>query len=433
MKYCKYCGKKFFENESCSCPKSIAAKKRPLFITLGICAIVAIVIAVVIIVAKGTEATNTPTPDTSNGTLQSTDTTTESPSESESAVNPSDTSEQSETETNITTEPEPAHMVDPFDAYITALTFDGHHGTGTATAVTNGDALIIQLIGEEPASDDEEAFDAWLKQYLVYDEHVSNITIEISPNHNLSNGDEVAVSVTVPDFLADKVLNTSKTYNVSGLPELQQVDVLSLLDITISGISGYATARIDRPSEYDFLRDIDYSVSPSSFNLSNGDEFTVTLTDASIRHLADKYNIMPTATVRTKTVVGLDEYVSSPDQLPASIVLDIADRYLAEVEENYDGYGMFTADTFRAEGIYWLTQKEESLTYGKAKTQLVFVVSYIEYNIYGETDGPKYFCRTYTDLTIDPDGVVDLAYENGTPTAFTIEQLEASYNVTKIG
>ena len=428
MKFCKHCGRELNGKERCSCPGSSATKKKLLFTAIGVGLIALITIAVILITPMGGNPAQDPTRETSKGTLQGTDTSSEEPSGSESAVDPSDTAKQPESETNTTTATDPAIMADPFEAFITALTFSGHHGTGTASAVTNSDALVIQLIGEEPTSDDEEVFEAWLKQYLIYDEYVSNITIEISPDHSLSNGDEVSVSVTVPDFLADKVMNASKTYGVSGLPELQQVDVLSLLDITISGISGEATARIDRPSEYDFLKNIDYSVAPSSFNLSNGDEFTVTLTDASIRCLADEYNIIPTETVRTETVSGLDEYVSSPDQLPVSIVLDIADQYLAEVEENYDGYGMFTADTFRTEGVYWITAKEEG---GKYTNLLIFEVSFVEYK-YGEYFDTRYYYRAYANLTISSDGTVELAYGDGSPTAFTIEQLGASYNVTKI-
>lgn len=478
MKFCKYCGRELNEKERCSCPDSAATNKKLLLTTIGVGVITLIVIAIILIAIKGVAPTDNSTPETSSDTLQGTNAVMSDPFVTDSPSIPTDTDSDTETEQSVSDEtgdlseimigettapadettespaettfeptPEttiqetepvpndpdvPTILVDPFEFFVADLSFDGHDGTGTASVITNDNELIEKLIGEEPSSDNEEAFGQWFAQYVIYETHVKNISVKISAESNLSNGDEITVTVTVPEFLTDKIKNASKTYVVTNLPELQKVDILSMLEITFRGVSGEASARVEYSAEHDYLSRLNYSVSPSSFDLSNGDAVTITLSDAYIQYLAEEYNIVPTERVRMEIVSGLSEYVMIPDQLPAAQLMNIADRYLAEVEEKYDGYGMFTAESFNSEGIYWMTQKEESFIYGKAKTQLVFVVSYVEY-LHGEYFETQYPCLVFKNLLIDPAGNIEIYYENGMSTFYTIEQFEVDYYVSKIG
>lgn len=465
MKFCKHCGRELNGKERCSCPESSATKKKLLFTAIGVGLIALITIAVILITPMGGNPAQDPTRETSKGTLQGTDTSSEDPSGSESAVDPSDTAEPSESETNAytdadidsaepesvttddlsdttsapvfeptvqetnneeTTHTEPAILLDPFDYLIEDLVYARYNGAGTVSVVRNNDALLAAL---KPSLEDDEAYLEYIENLNEYTFAIRDIEIEISPNQGLSNGDEITVTITVPKFLANKVMNTSKKYTAEGLSEIQRIDILDMFTFSVpkGSISGEADLVVMPKTEDTYLIKDWLQIEPQ-FDLSSGDEVTVTLPDYYIAYLLNDYGILPTRTTRVLTVTQLSEYVLSADQLPVSTVLDIADQYLAEVEENYDGYGTFTADTFRTEGVYWMTAKEEG---GEYTNLLVFEVSFVEYK-YGEYWDTQYYCRAYANLTVSSDGTVDLAYGDGSPTAFTIEQLGASYNVTKI-
>ena len=177
-------------------------------------------------------------------------------------------------------------QVNPFD-YIGDPVFTGHNGTGTASIERSTTSLMDRLLGEEPDYDNEEEFRAYYLRYAKYEKLLSEIQINISPKENLQNGDEVTITVIVPDALADEVMNATRSYIVSGLPELREIDVS--LDIIYSGVSGEAFARILFNTKPDYIEVLDgnYNIEPSRFNLSNGDKITITLTEAVIKRLAN--------------------------------------------------------------------------------------------------------------------------------------------------
>ena len=132
------------------------------------------------------------------------------------------------------------------------------------------------------------------------------------------------------------------------------------------------------------------------------------------------------------TISGLQEYITSPNQIPQNIIQKFASQFLLTMEETYNGDGVFTADNFKSEGVYWMTLKENSFSIiGEAKTQLVFMVSYREY-YHGDYFGTTYQYWSFKNLVINPDGTLEIDYNNGIPDNISVEQQE-KYNIVQIG
>ena len=454
MKFCKYCGRELDDKERCSCPKSVSAKKKLLLATIGAGLIALIAIAAVLIATMGSDPAQDPTLETSKGTLQGTSTSSPGSSETEPSINSSETNAYTDADADTdapepgsadTTAPpvtettdqdtDPAILLDPFEVFVSNLIFDGYNGTGSASMTKNEDALIISLIGEEPTSDNEEEFEAWLRQYFIYEEYVYNISVEISPNHNLSNGDEISVTVTVPDFLANRVMNTAKTFTVEGLADIQKIDVLDMFTFSLNGnISGEADLIVNPTTEDAYLNDFWLQIEPR-YDLSSWDEVTVTLPDDYVAHLLNDYGILPTRTVLVLTVPQLSEYVTSADQLPLDSLQCIAQKFVEEESAGLTEDMGISYGEVNVYGYYFLSKKPDSRA---SYRNIVEIIVYCDMYLHGEYLRTNYVPIKFYNVTQKPDGTVSILYEKGDRSTFTtniekhLSDCESGYTVTRI-
>lgn len=147
---------------------------------------------------------------------------------------------------------------------------------------------------------------------------VKNLRYTVSPDSNLSNGDEVTVSVSAPygESLEDYCMSygyvpgqKEKTYTVSGLDEIIDYDLFAGLDVSFEGISSIGSVKIDKSGVE--IGDISYSVEPSA-GLSNGDTVTVTASYngwyySDIDSYLANSGYKASATTKTYKVSGLTE------------------------------------------------------------------------------------------------------------------------------
>ena len=443
MRKCKYCGRELNGNERCTCPGALAMRRKVRMIALIAGALFLTVIIVAIVVGTSSRtSTNNPSSET---TIQESSAPATEPFENENASTTADTEAESFTDATVddttveeTTSGNDLILVDPFD-FLESPIFEGYHGIGTASVKPlNKTALIEHLIGKEPDPDNEDEFWAYTAKYIQYEGKIGEINIDITPNENLKNGDKVTVIVTVPDSLAKEIRSTARSYTVANLPELQMVDVFASIDVEYKGVSGEITAIVNFESVQSYCEILKngYTVEPSKYNLSNGNKITVKLTDAAVQRLAKEHNIAPMNDTYTETVNGQPEYVSSPDLIPQSLIQDYSSTFLKETEENYDGYGMFTAENFKFEGAYWMTKKELNHSWREARTKLVFVVSYEEFHR-GESRGTIEMYLWFANLVVNSDGTIliedeKIQYKHGQREDISEEQRE-EYNITKIG
>lgn len=134
---------------------------------------------------------------------------------------------------------------------------------------------------------------------------------------NISNGDTVTVTFTVPEELTKSydfsVTNTTMTFKAENLPLLSKIDAFADVNVHFSGSAPFGTASVENNSGSDFLQQVDFQLDKTE-NLSNGD--TVTVTAVYDDYLTETYGCIPESDTKTYTVEGLDSYMTSFDGLP---------------------------------------------------------------------------------------------------------------------
>lgn len=134
---------------------------------------------------------------------------------------------------------------------------------------------------------------------------------------NISNGDTVTVTFTVPEELTKSydfsVTNTTMTFKAENLPLLSKIDAFADINVHFSGSAPFGTASVENNSGSDFLQQVSFQLDKTE-NLSNGD--TVTVTAVYDDYLTETYGCIPESDTKTYTVEGLDSYVTSFDGLP---------------------------------------------------------------------------------------------------------------------
>lgn len=134
---------------------------------------------------------------------------------------------------------------------------------------------------------------------------------------NISNGDTVTVTFTVPEELTKSydfsVTNTTMTFKAENLPLLSKIDAFADVNVHFSGSAPFGTASVENNSGSDFLQQVSFQLDKTE-NLSNGD--TVTVTAVYDDYLTETYGCIPESDTKTYTVEGLDSYMTSFDGLP---------------------------------------------------------------------------------------------------------------------
>ena len=190
--------------------------------------------------------------------------------------------------------------------------FTGYNTVGTATAsidYENYDQQLSAALKVEP----EELYSS-----SEYSACTSAFQLSLDKASNLSNGDEVTVSITydnesIKDYKV-QFSGESISFTVEGLDELEEVDPYEGLEVTFGGISpdGYVDYVYAGTSPY--VSENSFIVDKDS-NLKNGDTITISI-EAYNEQIAAQSGYRLTETSKTFTVEGLDEYVQSYSGIP---------------------------------------------------------------------------------------------------------------------
>ena len=78
-----------------------------------------------------------------------------------------------------------------------------------------------------------------------------------------------------------------------------------------------------------------------------------------------------------------------------------------------------------------MTKKETASFWVKENNRLEFVVSYDEY-VHGEFYGTTYISLAFIDVVINPDGTLQITYDDGESHVFNQEVLEENFNIVEI-
>lgn len=178
------------------------------------------------------------------------------------------------------------------------------------------------------ASCDFEPLEDWLSENCSEEAALSlaiaiedGVDITLSPEEGLSNGDEVKVTILYDDGILDGYdfqlapdSGDSWTVTVDGLEEAEKVDLFDGISLEYESDGSYAVT-----GGYD---NITYTLSKNR-GLKNGDTVTITASyegdGASLEEFCiQSYGMIPESDTCEYTVDGLEEYPSSPEEIPAS-------------------------------------------------------------------------------------------------------------------
>lgn len=209
------------------------------------------------------------------------------------------------------------------DADILVSGYDGH---GIAT-FSKGDWLMNteKTYGQGMSLTELAALEAVLYDAVEY---------SVSPSENLSNGDEVVLTIDVDNSALEdydfKLAGGEKKITVSGLDEVEAFDPFENVAVNFSGMSPNGSASVNT-SDSNVGIDLKYTLDKAS-GLKNGDEVTVSISSSSgtdVEEYCMSNGKTPTATEKTFTVEGLATYAQTLADIPD----DMKSKMLAQAED----------------------------------------------------------------------------------------------------
>lgn len=185
------------------------------------------------------------------------------------------------------------------------LTFDGYDGYGTVSECS--------FDAKKMKNDNEKVLEEVSKKTLT---NTFQNALQLNPTQNLKNGDTVSVTWNVDE---DDLKELEAEYHidcefedfevkVSDLKALASVDLFSYITVDFIGTAPNGRANYERSLDIP-CTGLSYNFDKKS-ELKNGDTVTLTITpnDSSYtldRYLAERYQMVPTASSKTYTVSGL--------------------------------------------------------------------------------------------------------------------------------
>ena len=289
-----------------------------------------------------------------------------------------------------------------------SVSFNGYNRNGEVDLDVDYDSMIVSVIGEEPDGDNYKKFSKWMNEYLIYDE---GINISCFPRDGLSNGDTITVKISLSETAAKEFVGGEKKFTVSGLPEIETVDIFKDVSLHYEGIVGeYTMVHLDKLSDSQILQDCNFHVDPLA-SVKNGDLVTVTITNAET--LADKHLCMPAETSKTFTVSGLDEYLTDSKLLPEDKIREVIEQFIPACRKEDDF--IFTHSEPAYYKTFFCVGKEDVI--GADFNRLYIYVCY-DQHMDGNYRWTVYTPLTFRNLVLTADGSIDLEYENGENSVF---------------
>lgn len=312
------------------------------------------------------------------------------------------------------------------DADISVSGYDGH---GTAT-ISKGDWLM----------DTEKTYGQGmsLMELASLEEALGDaVEYNISPSENLSNGDEVVLTIDVDNSALEnydfKLAGGEKKITVSGLDEVETFDPFENVTVNFSGMSPNGEASINKSGSSAGI-DLSYTLDKSS-GLKNGDEVTVSVSaydDTDIEEYCESKGKAISATEKTFTVEGLASYAQTiadiPDDMKSKMLAQAEDAIKAKCIWDEEGTtGVLKSLEYL--GDYYLTGKEgfDVSPYNKIYCVYKGTVEFNALKRHGdgktkETGTASFYTYYYYDnIVIMPDNTCSLDLSDGELASYRYE------------
>lgn len=258
--------------------------------------------------------------------------------------------------------------------YLT-VTFHGCNGYGYAECVSDADAFagdyedvripdrhqtreLLEVTEEESGEeistygvDFDEACDMAMEEGVFSDlpgafGESASYCVSIDNAGNLSNGDTVTAhwdeeQLTDPyfqdflDIMGCRLSDSDLTVEVEGLKEVRTVDPFASLNVTFSGRDGQGKVSWSNEAADEMGKSLTFSVD-STCELSIGDTVTVSVENADISDLADRYGEIPEPTSKTCTIENLDHFVTSISEVTPTVLAAMQKKAQERITDRQD-------------------------------------------------------------------------------------------------
>lgn len=242
--------------------------------------------------------------------------------------------------------------------------FEGYDGYGTAVVSVDEDELgkkvgdILDVSSKKAIKsfkkEGEEDYDPTCSFYDV-------IEWEVDKTENLSNGDEIKVSIKVDEDAAEEIgiyiEDAEKTVKVEDLKPLVEVDPFEGIEVTFDGSYPYIYPEYENNGTGDFFENenlyIYYSFEDYD-SLDEGD--TVTLTIGVSEEEAMENGFKMTQTSKEYTVPKMDGYIRTIDGFAESTLEEIEKTAVETIQDYFDDYkDEITYSDLEYEGMYLIS------------------------------------------------------------------------------
>ena len=302
------------------------------------------------------------------------------------------------------------------------VNFSGYDTYGEAEIIFNEDAFLADFADKAGKLKQNAELEAWFGDdgyhTVLYD-----INYGLDQYENLSNEDSVHLAwavdtESIKNGYGIKVVAREQNYKVSGLTELIPFDPFEAVDIHFEGIDGEGELCCELKLEDEIYDDL-YFTAENNDDLSNGDTVTVTLqadylynSEEDVKaYCARKYGKIPTTFSKDYTVSGLYHYITSPEEMTASVIdkakaankthFDSDFENTTTVLKKLDYLGYYTLFPIDKSGYYNFN------TFGKNNSVCYIYKATAEFNKDGESEEIEYYTFIrYLDLCVNDQGEV---------------------------
>lgn len=175
----------------------------------------------------------------------------------------------------------------------------------------------------------------------------SSMTYTCDAEEGLKNGDTVNVTFSVSEELMTtydfSVSNTELSFQVADLPTPEKVDAFADVQVHFEGCAPFASATVENNADNYFLQQVTYEMERDT-DLKNGD--VVTVTAVYNDELVEEYDCIPETDTKEYPVEGLEEYITSFDDLQKvslnEMLTDSRDRVEALIAGKSELCGAFS-------------------------------------------------------------------------------------------
>lgn len=301
------------------------------------------------------------------------------------------------------------------DDYI-SVEYDGYDGYGTAEVSFDWQTLekkFVEISGADDIEDLEDLSNA-LSFYVLED----SISYELDKSDSLSNGDKITLTWSYDNEMAEdykiEFEGDKKTFTVSDLKEVKEIDPFEDLEVTFSGTSPYSTVSWEVTSDNEIYDLISFEASKEN-NLAEGETITITLdTYDEDEYFLSQYGCKFSKTSKEYTCENVDCYIMNTEDLTNELLETMKKQAKAVISDYKSSIRSdVTIQNVEYAGYYFLTLKDTEDNYWNATNKCYIIYSATVKSKHKEFKASTvYFPVEYTELQKYTDGTsyVDTDY-----------------------